>query len=68
MIIFCLRRCHMTGSDLLQVYNSVEETLILSVLSSRKNFSLPVMPGYFHLGLHQRQSGNQLYYRNGVRV
>jgi hypothetical protein len=43
----CDRRCNMEGSDLLQVYTSGEESLVLSVLGSRTDFAQPVMPGEY---------------------
>jgi len=66
--LFGCRVCNAEGSDLLQVYSSTEESLVLGVLAGRTLFAQPVMPGYYHLGLHQRQSGRQFYHRNGVRV
>jgi len=56
------------GSDLLQISSSDEVNYVINVLKSRPAFSLPAMPGYYHTGLHQRQSGKQFYQRNGVRV
>jgi len=56
------------GSDLFQVMNQDEEDFVLTILASRKDYAQPVMPGIYHLGLHQRQSGGQYYHRNGVRV
>ena len=51
-----------------KVATSAEEDQILSVLTGSQDFAQPVMPGYFHTGLYQRQSGRLYYHRNGVRV
>ena len=56
------------SADLVQPATAEEEGFLLDVISSKQRYSRPVMPGYFHTGLHQRQSGNQFYHRNGVRV
>jgi hypothetical protein len=62
------RFCNAQGSDLLQVSSSTDEDLVLGVLGSRQDFAQPVMPGYYHTGLYQRQSGKLYYHRNGVKV
>lgn len=56
------------GSDLLTVVNSDEEGLVLRTIASIPMFGQPIIPGYYHLGLYQRQSARQVYQRNGLRV
>ena len=58
----------MQGSDLMQVASAAEETLILSTLGSKIAYAQPIMPGIYHLGLYQRQSGRKFYHGNGVSV
>jgi hypothetical protein len=65
---YIYRLCSLQGSDLLQVYNSGMEGLVLNVLGSKTTYSQPIMPGIYHLGLYQRQSGNKFYHANGERV
>ena len=62
------RQCNMQGSDLLQISVDKDEKVVLSVLRSKPIYSQPVMPGFYHMGLYQRQSGRMYYHRNGVRV
>jgi hypothetical protein len=62
------RLCNLQGSDLLQVSSLADEELVLATLASKPVYAQPVMPGYYHTGLYQRQSGHTYYHRNGARV
>ena len=62
------RLCYEEGSDLLQVESQTQDDYIIAILASRAEYSRPLHPGFYHMGLHQRRSGSQYYYRNGARV
>ena len=63
------RQCYREGADLFQDEDTVWNSYLIDATHFSQNFSLPVYPGYIHLGLYQKQSGNNhLYHRNGVRV
>ena len=62
------RQCYGEGGDLIQIESSAEDEYIIAILTSRKDYSTPLHPGIYHMGLHQRKTGSQYYYRNGARV
>ena len=63
------RQCYKEGGDLYQDEDEDWNEIMLDTTYFSPNYSRPVYPGYIHLGLHQKQSGNQyLYHKNGVRV
>ena len=63
------RQCYREGADLFQDEDADWNSYLIDATHFSQNFSLPVYPGYIHLGLYQKQSGNNhLYHRNGVRV
>ena len=63
------RQCYKMGSNLYQDENEDWNTILRdSTYFTTKN-SDPIYPGYIHLGLHQKQAGNNfLYSKNGIRV
>ena len=60
--------CSHQGADLLQVETITEDNFIIDILQGSLEYSIPFHPGFYHLGMYQRQSGNQYYHRNGARV
>ena len=62
------RQCLEEGSDLLQVRDATEDSYAQNVITSIKEYALPVWPGYYHMGVYQRRTGEQYYSRNGHRV
>ena len=63
------RQCYREGSDLFQDEDETWNNILIDATYFSSKYSMPVYPGYIHLGLHQKQAGNNfLYHRNGVRV
>ena len=64
------RQCYREGSDLFQDEHKDWNEIFIDATHFSSNYSTdPVYPGYYHLGLYQKQSGNHyLYHRNGARV
>ncbi len=56
------------GSEIYQPSSEAEEQIILNVLRSQPRYAQPVMPGYYHIGLHQQQSAKIYYLRNGIKL
>ena len=66
--IMCFRLCNIMGSEIYQPSSDAEEQMVLNVLRTRPRYSQPVMPGYYHIGLYQKQSAKLYYLRNGIKV
>ena len=42
--------------------------MINEILMGAQEYSSPTHPGFYHIGLYQRQDANHYYHRNGARV
>ena len=42
--------------------------MINEILMGAQEYSSPTHPGFYHIGLYQRQDANQYYHKNGARV
>ena len=60
--------CNQEGAELIQIESSDEDDMINEILFGHTDYSTPTHPGFYHIGTYQRQSSNQYYHRNGVRV
>jgi len=56
------------GSEIYEPTSEEEEQLVLNVLRSQTRYAQPVMPGYYHIGLYQKQSAKLYYLRNGIKL
>ena len=60
--------CNQEGAELLQVESADEDNVINEILFGLPEYSTPTHPGFYHIGTYQKQTANQYYHRNGVRV
>ena len=60
--------CYQEGAELLEVQSRPEDDMINEILFGSSEYSTPTHPGFYHVGLYQRQEGNQYYHRSGIRV
>ena len=60
--------CYQEGAELLEVQSPAEDNMINEILLGSSEYSTPTHPGFYHIGLYQRQEGNQYYHRSGIRV
>ena len=60
--------CNQEGAELLQVESTDEDNVINEILFGVPEYSTPTHPGFYHIGMYQKQTANQYYHRNGVRV
>ena len=60
--------CNQEGAELLQVESTDEDNVINEILFGVPEYSTPTHPGFYHIGTYQKQTANQYYHRNGVRV
>ena len=60
--------CYQEGAELLEVQSQPEDDMINEILFGSSEYSTPTHPGFYHVGLYQRQEGNQYYHRSGIRV
>ena len=60
--------CYQEGAELLEVQSQPEDDMINEILFGSSEYSTPTHPGFYHVGLYQRQEGNQYYHRSGIKV
>ena len=60
--------CYQEGAELVQIESQMEDDMINEILLGASEYSTPTHPGFYHIGLYQRQEGNLYYHRSGIRV
>ncbi len=58
----------MMGSEIYHPSSAEEEQIVLNVLRSQPRYAQPVMPGYYHTGLYQKQNSRIYYLGNGLKL
>ena len=66
---FLFRQCYREGGELFQNEDDEWNEIFMDATHVYYNATSPIYPGYLHIGLYQKQTGNgYLYNRNGIRV
>ena len=60
--------CNQEGAELVQIYSTIESDMINEILLGLPEYSTPIHPGFYHIGIYQTQELDQYYHRNGIRV
>ena len=66
---FLSRICYEHGSELMNIDNKDMDYFTTNVLDGLgAEFGNPSLPGYYHLGIYQKQESNQYYLSSGRNV
>ena len=69
MVLQFARICYEHGSELMHLENEHMDNFTTTILDGLgTGLGNPILPGYYHLGIYQKQESNKYYLSNGQNV